>query len=233
MAETMREYHEPHMEKPGNRTLSIQTRRIAGFLAAAALLGASFSLSAQTAEAPAGEPSEPPRTQAQLTLNDLRIEVQPYGSFNEFVMFEGGGVASVAARTARRRPQPAWSWPQRGFAAAALVAGLMLGLHFGAPGDVTFLFLDMGGSVNIQVNGFGTVIEAPDFPSLGTFGVAPGVTGETGLGEVLETDDRSVDIEVDDGLGNLTGVLNNAIGVDVFDLLQVATGILGRHVEVH
>jgi len=50
---------------------------------------------------------------------------------------------------------------------------------FGAPGDVTFLFLDLGGSVNIQVNGFGTVIEAPDFPSLGTFGVAPGVTMST------------------------------------------------------
>ncbi|NNK37730.1 MAG: S41 family peptidase [Xanthomonadales bacterium] len=52
--------------------MSIQTRRIAGLLAAAALLGASFSLSAQTGEAPAGEPAEPLRTQAQLTLNDLR-----------------------------------------------------------------------------------------------------------------------------------------------------------------
>jgi hypothetical protein len=35
---------------------------------------------------------------ATLTLNDLRIEVQPDGSFNEFVMFEGGGAASVALR---------------------------------------------------------------------------------------------------------------------------------------
>ncbi|HPF36777.1 MAG TPA: FlgD immunoglobulin-like domain containing protein [Candidatus Krumholzibacteria bacterium] len=50
---------------------------------------------------------------------------------------------------------------------------------FPGPGDLSFRFLDMGGSVNIQVNGFGTVIEAPDFPSLGTFGVAPGVTMST------------------------------------------------------
>ncbi len=35
---------------------------------------------------------------ATLTLNDLRIEVQPDGSFNEFVMFEGGGAATVAVR---------------------------------------------------------------------------------------------------------------------------------------
>ena len=35
---------------------------------------------------------------ATLTLNGLRIEVQPDGSFNEFVMFEGGGAASVALR---------------------------------------------------------------------------------------------------------------------------------------
>jgi len=35
---------------------------------------------------------------ATLTLNDLRIEVQPDGSFNEFVMFEAGGAATVALR---------------------------------------------------------------------------------------------------------------------------------------
>jgi hypothetical protein len=35
---------------------------------------------------------------ATLTLNDLRIEVQSDGSFNEFVMFEGDGAATVALR---------------------------------------------------------------------------------------------------------------------------------------
>jgi hypothetical protein len=50
---------------------------------------------------------------------------------------------------------------------------------FAAPGDASFLFLDLGGSVNIQVNGFGAVIEAPDFPSLGTFSPAPGVVMST------------------------------------------------------
>jgi len=35
---------------------------------------------------------------ATLTLNDLRIEVQSDGSFNEFVMFEGGGTATVVLR---------------------------------------------------------------------------------------------------------------------------------------
>jgi hypothetical protein len=35
---------------------------------------------------------------ATLTLNDLRIEVQPDGSFNEFVMFEGGATATVSLR---------------------------------------------------------------------------------------------------------------------------------------
>jgi hypothetical protein len=35
---------------------------------------------------------------ATLTLDDVRIEVQPDGSFNEFVMFEGGGAATVVLR---------------------------------------------------------------------------------------------------------------------------------------
>ncbi len=50
---------------------------------------------------------------------------------------------------------------------------------FAAPGNTTFQFLDLGGLINIQVNGFGTVIEAPDFPSLGTFSPAPGVVMST------------------------------------------------------
>ena len=52
-------------------------------------------------------------------------------------------------------------------------------IDFTAPGDARFEFLDLGGTVNIQVNGAGPVIEAPDFPSLGTFNIAPGVTMST------------------------------------------------------
>ena len=47
-------------------------------------------------------------------------------------------------------------------------------IDFTADGDVTFEFLDMGGSVNLQVNGFGAVLEAEDMAMLaGT--VAPGI----------------------------------------------------------
>ena len=52
-------------------------------------------------------------------------------------------------------------------------------IDFTAPGNTSFEFLDLGGIVNIQVNGAGPVIEAPDFPSLGTFTIAPGVTMST------------------------------------------------------
>ncbi len=46
---------------------------------------------------------------------------------------------------------------------------------FSAPGNVTFEYLNWGGSVNIQVNGYGAVLEGPDLPSLaGT--LAPGIT---------------------------------------------------------
>jgi FlgD Ig-like domain len=46
---------------------------------------------------------------------------------------------------------------------------------FSSAGDVTFEYINHGGSVNIQVNGFGPVLEGPNLASLaGT--VAPGVT---------------------------------------------------------
>jgi FlgD Ig-like domain len=47
-------------------------------------------------------------------------------------------------------------------------------IDFTADGDVTFEFLDMGGSVNLQVNGFGAVLEAADMAMLAGV-VAPGV----------------------------------------------------------
>ena len=47
--------------------------------------------------------------------------------------------------------------------------------EFSSPGCFTFEYLDMGGSVNLQVNGYGAVLEGADLPSLaGT--IAPGVT---------------------------------------------------------
>lgn len=48
-------------------------------------------------------------------------------------------------------------------------------IDFSVNGDVTFEFLDLGGSVNLQVNGFGAVLEAPDMAMLSGV-VAPGVT---------------------------------------------------------
>ena len=46
---------------------------------------------------------------------------------------------------------------------------------FSSPGDVFFEYLNQGGSVNLQVNGFGAVLEGMDLASMaGT--VAPGVT---------------------------------------------------------
>ena len=36
---------------------------------------------------------------ASLTLNGLRIDVQPDGSFNEFVMFEAGAATTIALRS--------------------------------------------------------------------------------------------------------------------------------------
>ncbi|MBU8870875.1 MAG: T9SS type A sorting domain-containing protein [Gemmatimonadales bacterium] len=48
-------------------------------------------------------------------------------------------------------------------------------IDFTADGDVTFEYLDLGGSVNLQVNGFGTVLEAEDLVMLAG-NVAPGVT---------------------------------------------------------
>jgi len=67
--------------------------------------------------------------------------------------------------------------PFLGFGAGRIlgVSNVSIPCDFGASGDVTFEYLDLGGTVNIQVNGFGAVIEAPDFPSLGTFSPAPGV----------------------------------------------------------
>jgi hypothetical protein len=47
--------------------------------------------------------------------------------------------------------------------------------NFNGPGDVTFECLDLGGVVNMQVNGFGPVLEGPDMMSLAG-PVAPGVT---------------------------------------------------------
>jgi len=46
---------------------------------------------------------------------------------------------------------------------------------FSAPGVVTFEYLDLGGSVNLLVNGAGPVLEGPDMASLAGI-VAPGVT---------------------------------------------------------
>ena len=48
-------------------------------------------------------------------------------------------------------------------------------IDFTADGNVTFEYLNLGGSVNLQVNGYAAVLEGPDLASLvGT--VAPGVT---------------------------------------------------------
>ncbi len=68
--------------------------------------------------------------------------------------------------------------PFLGFGTGNIVNTNNVGLivDFGAAGDASFAYLDLGGRVNIQVNGYGAVIEADDFPSLGTFTVAPGVT---------------------------------------------------------
>jgi hypothetical protein len=46
---------------------------------------------------------------------------------------------------------------------------------FNISGSVTFDFLYFGGSVNLQVNGFGTVLEGPDIPSLAGV-LAPGIS---------------------------------------------------------
>lgn len=46
---------------------------------------------------------------------------------------------------------------------------------FSAPGDASFEYLDFGGSVNLQVNGYGGVLEAADLADL-VGPVAPGVT---------------------------------------------------------
>ena len=45
---------------------------------------------------------------------------------------------------------------------------------FSSPGNVTFEYMDLGGSVNLQVNGYGSVLEAEDLIDL-IGGVAPGV----------------------------------------------------------
>jgi hypothetical protein len=45
---------------------------------------------------------------------------------------------------------------------------------FSSAGDVTFEYLNQGGSVNLRVNGFGVVLEGPDLASLAGV-VAPGV----------------------------------------------------------
>jgi anti-sigma factor RsiW len=42
----------------------------------------------------------------------------------------------VAARLEHRRRRVAWTWPQRGLAAAALAAGVVVGLQFGDPVDL-------------------------------------------------------------------------------------------------
>ena len=54
------------------------------------------------------------------------------------------------------------------------INNVTLTIDFTADGDVTFEFLDMGGSVNLQVNGFGSVLEAPDMAMLAGV-VAPGI----------------------------------------------------------
>ncbi len=71
--------------------------------------------------------------------------------------------------------------PYLGFGSVQILGINNIGLiyDFNAAGDASFEFLDTGGTVNIQVNGFGAVIEAPDFPSLGTFSPAPGVIMST------------------------------------------------------
>ncbi len=39
-------------------------------------------------------------------------------------------------------------------------------VHFSGAGDASFEFLDLGGSVNLRVNGSGVVMEAPDIADL-------------------------------------------------------------------
>ena len=46
---------------------------------------------------------------------------------------------------------------------------------FSSPGDVEFDYLNLGGSVNLQVNGYGVVMEGPSLAALAGV-VAPGVT---------------------------------------------------------
>ena len=71
--------------------------------------------------------------------------------------------------------------PYLGFGSVQILRCNNIGVtfDFNVAGDAGFGFLDTGGTVNIQVNGYGSVIEAPDFPSLGTFSPAPGVTMST------------------------------------------------------
>ena len=72
---------------------------------------------------------------------------------------------------------PAFTGPSIWFGTSQILRIANVGVLFALPttGDVVFEYLDLGGAVNLQVNGYGTVLEAPDLASLaGT--VAPGVT---------------------------------------------------------
>jgi hypothetical protein len=72
---------------------------------------------------------------------------------------------------------PAFTGPSINFGTNQILRISNVGViaSFPTPGDVSFEYLNMGGSVNLQVNGYGTVLEGPDLASLAG-PVAPGVT---------------------------------------------------------
>ena len=72
---------------------------------------------------------------------------------------------------------PAFAGPSIWFGTSQIlrISNVDVVFAFPATGDVTFEYLDLGGSVNLQVNSYGPVLEGPDLASLAGV-VAPGVT---------------------------------------------------------
>ena len=75
------------------------------------------------------------------------------------------------------RIDPAMAGPSIWFGSGQILSvnNIDIIFQFSSAGDVVFDYLDLGGNVNLQVNGAGAVLVAPDLPSL-TGLVAPGVT---------------------------------------------------------
>jgi hypothetical protein len=120
-----------------------------------------------------------------VTFDSLPLGVQygaPAGHVPGDLAFVDGGV-DVRVENAMVGGSPFFNFAQvdapfLGFGSGNILQLNNIGvvISTAAPGDMAFDFLDLGGVVNIQVNGAGVVIEAPDYPSLGTFTIAPGVT---------------------------------------------------------